>query len=164
LMFAGTITDSQQRISKNGAPYGLFSVEDFSGNMSLMMFKEDYLKHKHMLEVANKVFIVAKVEERFHQKGNFDIRIEELYLLSEAMSKLAKSVILSLGADKVDDQLINDLAIIARENIGDCAVQVHIGDPDNGKVIKLISSGIKVEPRAFVHEIEKLKHLNYKIN
>jgi len=164
VLFAGMITDVQQKTSKKGAPFGIFTIEDFSGNMNLMMFNEDYLRRKHMLEVGNKVFVVAKIEERFHQKGNFDVRIEEMYLLGEAMSKLAKSITLCFSADIVDADLVTTLATLAKNNIGDCYIQVNIDDPENGKILKLKTSSTKVEPRAFVHEIEKLSNLNYTIN
>jgi DNA polymerase-3 subunit alpha len=164
VMFAGMITDVQQKTSKKGAPFGIFTIEDFSGNMNLMIFNEDYLKRKHMLEIGNKVFLIAKIEERFHQKGNFDVRIEEMHLLSEAMSKLAKSITLSISATDIDDGLVSTLANLAKNNVGDCAIQVNIDDPDNGKILKLKTSTFKVEPRAFVHEIEKLNKLKFIID
>ena len=164
VMFAGMITDVQQKTSRKGAPFGIFTIEDFSGNMNLMMFNEDYLKRKHMLEIGNKVFIIAKIEERFHQKGNYDVRIEDMHLLTEAMSKMAKSITLSIRADFVDDLLVTTLATLAKNNVGDCSIQVNIDDPENGNSLKLRTSKLRVEPRAFVHEIEKLTKLNYTIN
>ena len=130
----------------------------------MIRINENYLKHKHLLESGSKVFIVATIDERFNQKGNYEIRVDEMYLLSEAMSKMAKSITLRMRADKVDDQLVNELANIAKINVGDCSILVHIDDPENGKILKLKTSSFKVEPRAFVHEIEKLSHLNYTIN
>jgi DNA polymerase-3 subunit alpha len=164
VMFAGMITDSQQRTSKNGSPFGIFSIEDFSGNMSFMLFNEDYLKRKHMLEVGNKVFVVATVEERRHQPGNFDIRVGDIFLLTEAMSKLAKSIVLNISALDISDELIEKLTFLAKENEGSCAIELKIDDPEDGKVLRMKSSKIKVEPRSFVHEIDKLENLKFSIN
>jgi DNA polymerase-3 subunit alpha len=164
VMFAGMIADSQQRTSKNGAPFGIFSIEDFSGTMSFMLFNEEYLKRKHMLEIGNKVFVVATIEERRHQPGNFDIRVGDIFLLTEAMSKLAKSVILSVSALDIDDALIEKLAFLAKENEGNCAIELKIDDPEDGKILSMKSSKLKVEPRSFIHEIDKLKKLKFSIN
>ena len=164
VMFAGMITDMQQRTSKKGSPYGIFSIEDFSGSMSIMLFNEDYLKKKHMLEIGNKVFVVATIEERRHQPGNYDIRVGDIFLLTEAMSKLAKSVVLSINALEINDELIKKISFLAKENEGECALELKIDDPEDGKILRMKSSRLKVEPRSFIHEIDKLEMLKFSIS
>ena len=78
--------------------FGTFIVEDFSGNLSLTLFSENYLKRKHMLDSGNNIFITGRVEERRHQPGIFQINITDIYLLSETMERLSKSIILELKA------------------------------------------------------------------
>jgi len=70
ITFAGMITESSQKISKNGDPFGTFTIEDFSGNINLVLFSEMYLKKKHMLEPGNNIFITARIEERRYQQGS----------------------------------------------------------------------------------------------
>lgn len=164
VMFAGMVTEFQQKSTKRGAAYGRFVVEDFSGNLNLALFNENYLKYKHLLEIGNKIFVIANIEERYGQVGNYEIRIDDIYLLDEAMGKLAKSITVSMSVVAVNEQMISDLASIAKQNVGDCSIQIHLDDPENGKYVKLKTTSIKVEPRAFVHEIEKLNDLNFRIN
>ena len=164
LKFAGMITDAQQKMSKKGNPFGIFTVEDYSGSITLMIFNEEYLKRKHMLEPGNNVFITAKVEERFKQKGNFDIRISDIFLLAETMNKLAKTITLEVNAGEVDDRLMNDLINIVNKNNGGCSIAVRFNDPDNGKSLLLNTSKVKVEPRNFVNEIAKLEKLKFSIH
>jgi len=161
--FAGMITDSQQKISRKGSPYGFFTLEDYSGSITIMMFNEDYLKRKHLLDVGNHVFIVATVEERFKQAGNYDVRVNDMFLLAEAMSKMAKTVTLDISAGDVDEQFVEDIVKIIRENKGDCPVAVKINDPENGKSLVMKTNKLKVEPRLFVNEIEKLGKLTFMI-
>lgn len=163
VMFAGMITDSKQKISKKGSPYGFFTVEDFTGSITIMMFNEDYLKRKHLLEPGNHVFVVATVEERFKQTGNYDVRVNDMFLLAEAMSKLTKTVTLDISAGDVDEQFVEDIVRIIRENKGGCSIAVKINDPDNGKSLMMKTSKLKVEPRLFVNEIEKLGKLTFMI-
>jgi len=164
LMIAGMIADSQQKTSRKGSQYGLFTIEDFTGSLNLLMFNEEYLKRKHLLEIGSKVFVVAKVEERFHQPGVYELRINDMFLLAEAMNKLAKNIILSIKANEVDDELVTTLARIAKENSGDCVIVISLDDPESGKTLKMKTSNIKVEPRSFVFEIQKIKKLEYQIN
>jgi len=41
---AGVVTDHYEKISKNNKPYGGFTVEDYSGNMRMILWSEDYLR------------------------------------------------------------------------------------------------------------------------
>jgi DNA polymerase-3 subunit alpha len=161
--FAGMVTDAQQRISKKGDPYGIFTVEDFSGNISLMLFNEDYLKWKHLLEVGRNIHITARIEERSNQKGNYMIRVADIYLLSEAMNKMARSITLRVNADDLNDDLVGQLAQMAKDYSGDCSLQFNIEDPEDGKVLTMKTTKYSVEPRAFVKEIKKLDNLSYLI-
>ena len=154
--FAGMVTESQQRTSKKGSPFGIFTIEDYSGSITIMMFNEDYLKRKHLLEPGSNVFIVATVEERFRQAGNYDIRVNDMYLLAEAMDKLTKNITLNILASAIDDDLVKDIKRIVTENKGKCPITVKISDPDNGKTFAMKTNTHAVEPRSFAHAVEKL--------
>jgi hypothetical protein len=80
------------------------------------------------------------------------------------MSKLAKSIVLNISALDISDELIEKLTFLAKENEGSCAIELKIDDPEDGKVLRMKSSKIKVEPRSFVHEIDKLENLKFSIN
>ena len=164
LIFAGMVTEFQQRTSKKGDPFGMFTLEDYSGSMNFMMFKEDYLKRKHMLEVGNNIFINATVEERRHQKGNFDVRISDITLLSDAMNKLAKTLTINIDAGDIDEDLIKILAETAKENSGNCILQIKVKDTDNGDSLTMKTVKMKVEPRSFIYEIRRQSKLSYLIN
>jgi len=164
VMFAGMVTETQQRTSKKGSPFGIFTIEDFSGSIQILLFNEDYLKRKHMLEEGNNIFIIAQVEERRHQPGNYDVRVVEMYLLPEAMNKLANTVTLTVNAIDIDDTLVKKLAKTAKEHAGNCILQIRVNDPEDGKSLFMKTSKLKVEPMAFVTEIKKLEKLKLLIN
>ncbi len=164
IMFAGMITESIEKIARNGSAYGIVTVEDFSGNHNLMLFSEDYLKKKHMLELGNNIFVVAKVAERYNQPGNLNIQISDIFLLVETMAKLAKNVALTINVSDVDDELINKLSLLAKNNAGDCELHLHLNDVEDGILLQTKSTSVKVEPRSFAHALEAFGKLEYKIN
>ncbi len=162
--FAGMITESRQKISKKGSPFGIFALEDYSGSMTLMLFNEDYLKRKHMLEEGNKVFVTATVEERYNQPGNFEVRISEIFLLAETMSKLAKSVTVNVDLEEIDEGLISLLDSTARENNGNCTLQFRVRDEENDDILTMRTTDRKVDPRSFIHDLMKKSRLTCSIN
>ncbi|MCF6342763.1 MAG: OB-fold nucleic acid binding domain-containing protein, partial [Bacteroidales bacterium] len=157
-------TESVQKIAKNGSSYGIFTLEDFSGNINLMLFSEEYLKKKHLLEVGNNIFVIAKIEEYRNRPGSLSIQVTDIFLLVEAMSKLSKNIALTVHAGHVNDELVNKLSLLARNNAGDCELQLFLKDTEAGISLQMKSSSVKVEPRSFILGLNTFKNLEYQIN
>jgi len=163
ITFAGMITESSQKISKNGDPFGTFTIEDFSGNINLVLFSEMYLKKKHMLEPGNNIFITARIEERRYQQGSLQIKILDIFLLSETMAKLAKAILLNISVTEINDKISSEILELTNANPGDTPLQVRLTDPDNNVNILLKSVSTKVNPRLFVKELLERSKINYSI-
>ncbi len=160
--FAGMITKSQQRMSKKGSPFGIITLEDFSGQTDLMQFSEDYLKRKHFLEVGNNIFVQAKIEERW-RGGDLDIKVSNIMLLSDAMNKLTSSVFLIIKLEYMDNNLVEDLVRLVKENPGNSKLKIKLVAPGNKNNISMKSSVYKVEPQTFVKEISKLGNVSFRL-
>ena len=163
VMFAGMVTESSQKISKKGTQFGIFVVEDFTGDIDLMLFSEDYLKKKHLLEEGNNVFIIGKVEERYKQPGNYSIRVNDVFLLSEAMNKLSQKITLKLKATDITADFSTKLQAIVNSNAGKCKLELKIED-ESGKILTMHASNSEVEPRLFIHEIVKYEDIGFSIS
>ncbi|MFK5856457.1 MAG: DNA polymerase III subunit alpha [Bacteroidota bacterium] len=163
LTFAGMITDSSQKLTKNGDPFGTFTVEDFSGNLNMVLFSETYLKKKHMLETGNNIFLTIRIEERRYQPGNLQIKIMDIFLLSETMAKLAKAVTVHLLAGDINDGITDKIVEFAKTHQGETPIQVRITDTENKTNVLLKSSSTKVEPRLFIKALSDEGNINYSI-
>ncbi len=163
ITFAGMITSSDQKMSKNGDPFGTFTIEDFSGNINLVLFSESYLKRKHMLELGNNIFITAIIEERRFQPGSLQIKIVDIFLLSETMEKLAKSIILDIVASTITDEVSEDIINLTKTYIGSTPLQLRLFDPEKNMNILLRSGVAKVDARGFVKAISKNGSFRYSI-
>jgi DNA polymerase-3 subunit alpha len=164
VMFAGMVTTVSQKISKRGDPFAIFTLEDFTGSIDLMMFNEDYLKKKHLLEEGSSIFVVAKVEERFNQPGNYSVRINNVLLLNEAMNKMSEKITIKLKAPDITNELTKKLQTLVSQNAGKCKLELQIEDPENGKFLTMHVGNTGVEPRLFIHEIAKFEHIGFSIN
>ncbi len=163
ITFAGMITESAQKTSKTGDPFGTFTIEDFSGNINLVLFKESYLKKKHMLDVGNNIFITARIEERHYQPGNLQIKILDIFLLSETMEKLAKSITIDIDAGDLSDEISKDLIGLTKTHVGTTPLHIRLTDSENKMSIKLKSGSAKVDPRLFIKAISSYDKFRYSI-
>jgi len=161
--FAGMITDSSQKMSKNGDPFGTFTIEDFSGNINLILFSEMYLKKKHMLEAGNNIFITARIEERRFQPGSLQIKIIDIYLLSETMEKLAKAVTIDMPAVNINDGFTEKMMQLTKAHPGGTPLQIRLHDNDSNVNLLLKSSNTKIEPRLFIKALAEEGNYRYSI-
>lgn len=164
VQFSGMITESIEKMSRNGSAYGRISLEDFTGSHSLMIFSEDYLKKKHLLEPGNSIFVVARIEERRHQPGSMNIQIDDIMLLNETMNKLSNHIALSIDVAKIDTELINKLSLLAKNNSGDCNLKVFLKDEQSKVSLQMKSTTVKIDARMFIKALEAFGNLDYQIN
>lgn len=164
VMFAGLVTSFSQKMTKRGDAFGIFILEDFTGTMDLMLFKEDFLKKKHLLEEGNSVFVIGKVEERYNQPGNYSFRVNDVILLSDAMNKMSQKITIQLKATDITSDFTKLLNTTVHENAGSCKLELKIEDPENGKFLTMHVGKTGIEPRPFVHEIAKLGYVGFSIN
>jgi DNA polymerase-3 subunit alpha len=163
LTIAGMVIDSTQKTSKSGSAFGIFTVEDYSGNVSLRLFNEDYLKKKHLLEVGNSIFIQVKVEEAYNQPNVLNTRIVDVILLAEVLDKMSRKITLFVSPDDVDDSLIAEIKAKADENKGNCPLYLCIEDRLNSQALTLKSS-FRITPSTFLGAIRDHDFISFKIS
>ena len=160
--FAGMITKAQQRVTKKGSPFGIFTIEDFSGSYDIMLFSEDYLKKKHFLEAGNNIFVQAKIEPRF-QGGDLNVRVNNIMLLSETMNNLCSSVHIAVNVEDLDDALLDAIVNSVRENPGNNTLKIKLNSPDKANDISMKSNVYKIDARSFVNIVDRHPKIAYKI-
>ena len=163
ITFAGMITESLQKMSKNGDPFGTFTIEDFSGNINLVLFSESYLKKKHMLDVGNNIFITARIEERHYQPGSLQIKILDIYLLSETMEKLAKGITLDIIASDISDNISEEIIGLTKTYVGTTPLRLRLTDTEINMSINLKSGSAKVDARLFIKAISAAGKFRFSI-
>ena len=161
---AGIITKFNERYSKNGRPFGLFTIEDFEASLDMAMFGEEYLKNKHLISIGSFVYIKGKVTERYNQPGIWELRPHTIQLLSEIRDKLSKEILLKVKLEDVNDGLVDQLEQLSNDHPGKCPLKVRVSDLDEKISVELLSRKFKVSPENdLIDELEKLKKVSYHI-
>lgn len=162
---AGIITDVITRIDKKGRNFALFSIEDFTETIQLALFSEDYLKMKHMLETGLCVYIKGKVQNRYQNEDQFDIKIEQIQLLSEIKDRMTKSVTLFMDIDYLEESSVEQVENLVKKYPGQCILKFSISDQQEKIMIEMPSKSYKVDlNNEFLADLSLLKGINYKLN
>ena len=164
IRLAGIVTKFVERTSKRGAPFGLFSIEDYNDTIDVAMFGEDYMKHRHLLQVGGFVYMIGKVEERYNQQGEWEFRPRVIQLLSNIREDLSKEIQVNVDVTLLNEELVNQLEMIAKENPGKCKFVVTLYSAEESMKVELLSKRYMVNPNNHLIEgLTLLDTVSYKI-
>ncbi len=159
ITFAGIVTSSAHRITKNNKPFGDFIIEDYTDSYRLYLFSEEYLKYKHYLNDYNFLFIKAKIQQRYNSDA-LEVRVKSINLLGEAVDKFVDQLILNVHVTDVDEKFIDTFKSISQANTGKCRLKILLKDPVEKYSVEMVSRKIKVDPVNFLKQLKK----NYNVS
>ena len=143
--FAGIITDVNPRMTKTGKPFGSFTVEDFTGNTTITLFGEDYGKLKQFLEPESLVFIRAKIQGRFGNNEELELKPYLVQYLGDVGDKLIRQLTLKMRLHDVRSGLIPELGLLLDSHKGSVPVRLQIVDVEKNWNVPMISKLHKVK-------------------
>lgn len=166
----GIITDVRHATTRKGKPFGVFVLEDFSGNHEFAMFGEEYLKLKPFLDLNVMLIFKGYINRYTPSWEGAQMRIEpkikEVILLQDAMEQLCNSVNITIALDDVipdNIDMVNDLV----ENYkGNKRINFLIFDPEKPKVHVNMPSrinGVDVK-KEFLDALKEHSFLKMQIN
>jgi len=160
---AGIVSKVRHEVAKNGNPYGRFTLEDFDEAIELALFKEDYLKYKHLLEDDRIVFMKLRTMPRYNSPDQFEPRIQRISLLSDLMDEQAKGLVIQISYDNLSDKLTNEIVDAIKKNKGNCKVRVELFDFVNNYKVETVSSQHKVTCSKAIKQLSLLPGIKLKV-
>jgi DNA polymerase-3 subunit alpha len=161
------ITLVNHRISKNGKPFGSFTIEDYDEAYEMVLFGEDYLKYKIWLNPGEFVHIRGKVQERYNQPGNLEFKISSIQLLSDLRDKMLRNLTLKVPVDRVNNSWINSLSDVVKQESnpikGNCVLKIKVYDPADEKLfVDMPSKKFRINPdNDMIHSLRQLADLEF---
>jgi len=152
--FAGIVTETLHRTTKNGKPFGTFILEDFTDSKQFMIFSEEYLKMKHFLIPGSYVLIKARVGYRFNSEDQVEAKIMGMNLLAETIDRFANSITLKLTSEEVDEGIIQKVLKLLKAHPGKCQVKFRISDPEDNTSLELKARNNRVNASEFVRALK----------
>jgi DNA polymerase-3 subunit alpha len=161
IRLAGLINTVREAVSKNGKPYCIFTLEDFSGTREFAMFGERYTENKSWIELNAQIFMVAKGEKSYRDPDKLDLNIQQMTFLEDTVANQLKKVTIDMSIKDINEAMMTKLfdLVDERGKVGLC-FKIKSGD----KAIKASSARYKIQ----MDEITKGKledlGLNFRFN
>jgi len=167
LSTGGMITSVQHKMTKTGKPFGTFVLEDYSDSFEFALFGDDYVRFKSFILTPGLfVHIRGKVQERFGNAENLEVKISSMELLSELLDKKVKQLTLELPLGTINDEFIAKVSNLAQGHPGNCLVRFHVVDLQENLNIMLASRKLRIKPdNVFLTNLRNtLPEVRYKLN
>ena len=147
---AGLITSVRDAVSKNGKPFCIFTLEDFSGTREFALFGERYTSYKGWIELNAQIFISANGEVSYRDPTKLDLNITNMSFLQDAVENQLKKVTLNIKPEELNEDLMESIfdLVDERGKVGLC-FKIQQG----GKEVKATSTRYKLQ----MDEITKQK-------
>ena len=162
----GIVTAVRSGTTKNGKPFGVATIEDFSGTGEIALFGESWVQWGGYLSVDRSVLITGSVEEHRFRQGEYELRIGHIDWLADVNDKIIERITVTVNTSSLEKDDVEMLTSYVTENPGNTALQltfVDATDPHNQLHMTSRSRCIKVK-RQLLEDIEAAEALSYTIN
>jgi DNA polymerase-3 subunit alpha len=161
---AGIVTKMIIRQAKNGNPFALFTVEDYTGPLDMALFGEDYVSLSKYITVGQFVYIKGKVQLRYGTNDQWELKPIQVQLLAELRKKLCKGLQINVDLAKVNEVIMSRFASAAQSQPGDCFVKMMLYDKDENMHVEASTRRMKIFPsNELLSQLDELEGVSYKL-
>jgi DNA polymerase-3 subunit alpha len=144
ITMGGIVTSVRRGISKNGNPYGIAKIEDYSGSAELPFWGNDWVTYQGYLNEGTFLFIKARCQPRQWKKDELELKITSMELLPDVNDQLIEKMTISMPLDMVDDTFVNELSAVIKDHPGNVSLCIKVFDGDHSSSVNMMSQQIKI--------------------
>lgn len=164
--FGGIVTNVKQGHStRDGKPYGIVSLEDYSGAGELRLFGDKWAAVSGYMQQGNTLYINGIIEPNRYNAEKKYLTVTLAQFLDDVKDKLIKRLYISMALENLDSDTAMMLSKSLEEKPGNAEMVLEFHDHESGDVLQLkASNGIKVD-RTLVGFLDtKSDIITYEIN
>ena len=165
ITMGGIVTAVRRGTSKNGNPYGIAKLEDYSGSYEIPFFGNDWVNFQGYLGEGTFLYIKARCQPKQWRQDELEIKITSMELLPDVKEKLIERLTISIPLNALDSTLIMELSTLIKEHKGNTELFFKVIDTDQNLQIDLFSRPIKLSVgKDLISFIKEKPELDFRIN
>ena len=141
---AGFVTDAIHATTKKGSKFGKMVLNDYSGNMEIVLWEKNYVAFGNYLVNGQKLMITGVYDEHKYRPGTMEFQIQSMMLLDEVRKAMTKKIHLSLSLDKVTEDFAAFMEGNTRKYPGNTELIISIKDTDSDMAVRMKTQGKKI--------------------
>jgi len=144
----GIITSVEERMTKNGKPFGKITVEDHFGSFEHAFFGDEWInKYKNVCVEDLAVMIVGKVEHKRWGDMSLFFNVTDIQMLSTVSEERVNGLTINLPVDCITNDLIDllsDTFAMGQDAKDGKRLKINVINHETGDKIKLQSGKISL--------------------
>lgn len=153
---AGFVVRAEHRISQKGTGWGKFLIQDYTGELEIVMFTDNYQRFRGFFDEGSSLFISGEYKQRFNS-DEMEFRVNDVRLLIDIGTERTESVTIRVPLELLSTELMSSMENIFRNHRGKHHLKMELVDFQNKERISMVSKRQKVNVNAVF--LEGLKSL-----
>ena len=165
ITMGGIVTSVRRGISKNGNPYGIAKIEDYSGSAELPFFGNDWVTFQGYLGEGTFLFIKARCQPKQLRPEELDIKITSMELLPDVKEKLVEKITILVPLSVLNSAMVAELSSLTKDHPGNTELYFKVTDRDEKMHVDLISRPVKLSVgKELISYLKERPELEFRIN
>ena len=165
ITMGGIVTSVRRGISKNGNPYGIAKIEDYSGSAELPFFGNDWVTYQGYLGERTFLYIKARCQPKQWRQDELELKITSMELLPDVKEKLIEKITILIPLSVLNKALITELSELTKARPGTTELYFRVTDPDSRMTVDLVSRPVKLSVgRELISYLKERPELEFRIN
>lgn len=144
ITMGGIVTSVRRGISKNGNPYGIAKIEDYSGSAELPFFGNDWVTYQGYLGEGTFLYIKARCQPKQWKQDELEVKITSMELLPDVKEKLVEKITVVIPLEELDSTMVKELSTLTKDTPGNTELYFKVTDSNGQMFVDLISRPIKL--------------------
>ncbi len=163
--FGGIVTGIREGFTKKGSPFGIVTIEDFTGSGELALFGEPWGRWKGMFSENCSVYVKMTISQKYATSKFYDVNINDVQYLNTVKDKYIEKITINIDPQKVTQVMVSDLFEMVSETPGKTQVFMQINSVEDRRGVLMRSKlpGVDVT-RNLLLFIDNCEAMDYHIN
>jgi len=165
ITLGGMVTSVREGTTKNGNPYGVMTIEDYSGASELIMFGNEYVDKRKFFYQGLFLLGRGRMEPKRFNKEEYELKVHSFELLSDIKQNAVNKITISIPVENMEIGLVSDLTAILDGEDGDVQLNFELIDHHRDAIIPLKSTNKKIKAtKELLQFLKSRETISYKIN
>ena len=165
ITMGGIVTSVRRGISKNGNPYGIAKIEDYSGAAEIPFFGSDWVTYQGYLSERTFLYIKARCQPKQWKPTECELKITSMELLPDVKERLIEKITVLIPLSVLNKALVDELAEVAQAHPGNASLYFKVVDEEAKMDVNLVSRPVKLSVgRELVSFLKERPELDFRIN
>ncbi len=143
IYIAGLVVNESIGTTSTNKPFGKYTLEDYSGVFTFILFGETYKRFGALLRLGNFVLVHAKYEIPSWKKDSeqLEFQVKNVALLTDDLHQIIRNLTINVPLEAITPELINQMEkLISPRGTSGIKVSFVIYNADENEKIELISN------------------------